>query len=137
MLANIRLSQMWCVGGIVVLLAIVPWGPKTLGVPTERIREMVAVSIGLNLYVWGMRAPRHRIAAVAGDVHQAQRAQAALNVAGAAMCITGFVSVIWLTSILATTLDGAHLMELPWGAHELYPSSFNIALAGPLGLAAL
>jgi hypothetical protein len=53
------------------------------------------------------------------------------------MCLTALAALVSLTSILATTLDGARFITLPFGRGELYPSELNYALAAPLALALL
>jgi hypothetical protein len=128
---------MWCAGAVIVLLMILPWRPKSTGVPYTRIQETAAVWIGYALLSWGMGRARSSVGSLAGDVPDAIRLRAGLNAASGAMCLTALATIVSLTSILVTTLEGAAFIALPYGRTQLYPSEFNYALVLPLGLALL
>jgi hypothetical protein len=125
------------VAATIILLAILPWRPVSLGVPYARIQETGAVWIAYTLLLWGMGRARSGIGSLAGDGAHARRLKAGLNAASGAMCLTALTTLISLTSILATTLEGARFISLPFGRSELYPSELNYSLAAPLALALL
>jgi hypothetical protein len=133
--ARVRVGQVWCVGATIILLSILPWRPASLGVPYARIHETGAVWIAYAFLLWGMGRARSSIGSLAGDVAHAKRLKAGLNAASGAMCLTALTTLVSLTSILATTLEGARFISLPFGRAELYPSELNYALAAPLTLA--
>ena len=131
MSATIRASQVWSLAALALLMVIVPWPLRGSGIPPTRTLEMAPIWVAYGMLLLGMGMLRANVSLTGFEPQFAKRLRAGLNLSSGAVFITALVCLVWVANTLATTLNGVHLVRLPFEVF-LYPTQLNYALSLPL-----